>query len=109
MDNFARVTEITRNIYRQANVKSVLFTAVNDIGRHYNASRCVAGLCTVGKPPSAALEYCAPGVKQSDVMAIVKLIGLTQQLAANGVVNIANAKASRELAPGGGAYSRFEH
>lgn len=99
VDNFARVTEITRNIYRQANVKSVLFTAVNDIGRHYNASRCVAGLCTVGKPPSAALEYCAPGVKQSDVMAIVKLIGLTQQLAANGVVNIANAKGSRELAP----------
>jgi GGDEF domain-containing protein/tetratricopeptide (TPR) repeat protein len=99
VDNFARVTEITRNIYRQANVKSVLFTAVNDIGRHFNASRCVAGLCTVGKPPSAALEYCAPGVKQSDVMAIVKLIGLTQQLAANGVANIANAKSSRELAP----------
>src|ERR1051326_5603529 len=67
VDNFARVTEITRNIYRQANVKSVLFTAVNDIGRHFNASRCVAGLCTPGKPPSAALEYCAPGVKQSDV------------------------------------------
>src|SRR3954467_5767711 len=99
VDNFARVTEITRNIYRQANVKGVLFPGVNDMGRHYNASRCVAGLCTVGKPPSAALEYCAPGVKQSDVMAIVKLIGLTQQLAANGVVNIPNAKASRELAP----------
>ena len=98
MDNFARVTEITRNIYRQANVKSVLFAAVNDIGRHFNASRCVAGLCTVGKPPSAAPEYCAPGVKQSDVMAIVKLIGLTQQLAANGVANIANAKSS-PLAP----------
>src|SRR6476646_2931012 len=97
--NFARVTEITRNIYRQANVKSVLFTAVNDIGRHFNASRCVAGLCTIGKPPSAALEYCAPGVKQSDVMAIVKLIGLTQQLATNGPVTISNAKASRELAP----------
>jgi diguanylate cyclase (GGDEF)-like protein len=99
VDNFSRVTEITRNIYRQANVKSVLFTAVNDIGRHFNASRCVAGLCTVGKPPSAALEYCAPGVKQSDVMAIVKLIGLTQQLATNGPVVIPNAKASRELAP----------
>ena len=99
VDNFARVTEITRNIYRQANVKSVLFTAVNDIGRHFNASRCVAGLCTVGKPPSAALEYCAPGVKQSDVMAIVKLIGLAQQLATNGPVVIPNAKASRELAP----------
>jgi diguanylate cyclase (GGDEF)-like protein len=99
VDNFARVTEITRNIYRQANVKSVLFTAVNDIGRHFNASRCVAGLCTPGKPPSAALEYCAPGIKQSDVMAIVRLIGLTQQLAANGPVTISNAKAARELAP----------
>src|SRR5205814_1050937 len=99
VDNFARVTEITRNIYRQANVKSVLFTAVNDIGRHFNASRCVAGLCTIGKPPSAALEYCAPGIKQSDVMAIVKLIGLTQQLATTGPVTISNAKSSRELAP----------
>jgi len=38
-------------------------------------------------------------VKQSDVMAIVKLIGLTQQLAANGPVAISNAKAARELAP----------
>ena len=27
VDNIARVTEITRNIYRQANVKNVLFTA----------------------------------------------------------------------------------
>jgi diguanylate cyclase (GGDEF)-like protein len=97
VDNFARVTEITRNIYRQANVKSVLFTAVNEIGRHFNASRCVAGLCTVGKPPSAALEYCAPGVKQSDVMSIVKLIGITQHLAVNGVVNIPNAKSASEL------------
>ncbi|HEV3036731.1 MAG TPA: tetratricopeptide repeat protein [Candidatus Angelobacter sp.] len=97
VDNFARVTEITRNIYRQANVKSVLFTAVNEIGRHFNASRCVAGLCTVGKPPSAALEYCAPGVKQSDVMSIVKLIGITQHLAVNGVVNIPNARSATEL------------
>jgi diguanylate cyclase (GGDEF)-like protein len=97
VDNFARVTEITRNIYRQANVKSVLFTAVNEIGRHFNASRCVAGLCTVGKPPSAALEYCAPGIKQSDVMSIVKLIGITQHLAVNGIVNIPSARSAGEL------------
>jgi len=97
IDNFARVSEITRSFYRQATVKSVLFTAVNEIGRHFNASRCVAGLCTPGKPPSAALEYCAPGIKQSDVMSIVKLIGITQQMAANGTVSITNAKAAPEL------------
>jgi diguanylate cyclase (GGDEF)-like protein len=99
VDSFALITEITRNIYRQANVKSVLFTAVNEIGRHFNASRCIAGLCTPGKPPAAALEYCAPGVKQSDVMAIVKLIAVSQQLAVKGTVKIANAGAAPELEP----------
>jgi diguanylate cyclase (GGDEF)-like protein len=97
MDNFARITDITRNIYRQASVKSVLFTAVNEIGRHFNASRCVAGLCTPGKPPSAALEFCAPGIKQSDVMSIVKLIAVGQQIAANGAVTITNALKAPEL------------
>lgn len=99
VDNFARVTEITRNIYRQGSVKSVLFAAVNDIGRHFNASRCVAGLCTAGKPPSAALEYCAQGVQQSDVMSIVKLIGVVQSLIGKGPVAIPKAKEARELEP----------
>src|SRR5438270_491242 len=99
VDNIARVTEITRNIYRQSNVKAVLFASVNDVGRHWNASRCVAGLCTPGKPPSAALEYCAPGVKQSDVMAIVKLIGTLQALAVGqGAVVFPNVKNAPELA-----------
>jgi GGDEF domain-containing protein/tetratricopeptide (TPR) repeat protein len=99
VDNFARVTEITRNIYRQSNVKGVLFATVNDVGRHWNASRCVAGLCSPGKPPSAALEYCAPGMPQSEVMAIVKLITGVQKLAVQrGVVMIENAAAASELA-----------
>lgn len=100
VDNIGRVTEITRNIYRQGNVKSVLFAAVNDIGRYWNASRCVAGLCTPGKPPSAALEYCAPGVRQSDVMAIVKRIGALQALVVSrqGPVIIPNAPSATDLA-----------
>ena len=99
VDNIARVTEITRNIYRQGNVKSVLFTTVNEVGRHWQVSRCIAGLCSPGKPPSAALEYCAPGVPQSDVMAIVKLIGVVLPLAEQrGAVLLSDAVASPELA-----------
>ena len=99
MDNISRVSEITRNIYRQSNVKSVLFAAVNDIGRYWNASRCVAGLVTPGKPPSAAMEYCAPGIKQSEVMAIVKLIQTMQALCVtnNGSVSYPNALEVPEL------------
>jgi diguanylate cyclase (GGDEF)-like protein len=100
VDNFSRVTEITRNIYRQGTVKGVLFTAVNDIGRHWNASRCVAGMCTPGKPPSAALEYCSPGTKQSDVMAIVKLIASLQHVALErGFVTVEDVKQAPELRP----------
>ncbi|HET6845044.1 MAG TPA: diguanylate cyclase [Candidatus Angelobacter sp.] len=97
IDDFTKVTDITRNIHRQASVKGVLFTAVNEIGRHFNASRCVAGLCTLGKPPSAALEYCAPGIAQSDVMAIVKLIAVMQQQAARGPVAITSPRESGQL------------
>ena len=93
VDNFSRVTEITRNIYRQGNVKGVLFTAVNDVGRHWNASRCLAGLCNPGKPPSAALEYCATGIRQSEVMALVKRIMTLQSLSLNsGIVNVKRAQ-----------------
>lgn len=98
VDNFARVTEITRNIYRQGSVKGVLFTSVNEIGRHWNASRCLAGLCTPGKPPSAAMEYCAPGIKQSDVMAVVKRIQTCQNIAVvHETVNVVNVPAAPEL------------
>ncbi len=100
VDNISRVTEITRKIYRQGNVKAVLFTSVNEVGRHWGASRCVAGLCSPGKPPSAALEFCAPGVPQSDIPAIVKLINILHPLAVNtGTVIIPNARRAEELKP----------
>src|SRR6185312_15622926 len=44
---------------------------------------------------------CAPGIKQSDVMSIVKLIAVSQQLAANGPVIIADARSAAELASAG--------
>jgi len=80
INNLSRITEITRNIYRQGNVKSVLFTAVNEIGRHWQANRCIAVLATPGKPPSIAMEYVSPGLKQSDVMHVVKMVALIQPL-----------------------------
>jgi len=100
VDNFARVTEITRNIYRQGSVKGVLFTSVNEIGRHWGASRCLAGLCTPGKPPSASMEYVSPGTKPCDIMAQVKLVMTLVDLAAvHGPVKILNVPKAQELEP----------
>jgi diguanylate cyclase (GGDEF)-like protein len=99
VDNFARVTEITRNIARQSSVKSVLFATVNDVGRHWNVSRCVAGLVSPGKPPSAAMEYCGTGVTKSDVMGLARLLPAMQALTtkANGPVSFEHAQTSAEL------------
>jgi GGDEF domain-containing protein/tetratricopeptide (TPR) repeat protein len=99
VDNFAKVTEITRNISRQSSVKSVLFTTVNDVGRHWNVSRCVAGLSAPGKAPSAAMEYCAPGVAKSDVMGLAKLISTLQGQAVKtgGPVSYEEAEKAPEL------------
>ncbi len=100
IDNFARVTDITRNIYRQGSVKGVLFTSVNEIGRHWGASRCLAGLCTPGKPPSASMEYVSPGTKPCDIMAQVKLImTLVDLTAIHGPVKILNVPKAQELEP----------
>jgi GGDEF domain-containing protein/tetratricopeptide (TPR) repeat protein len=99
VDNFAKVTDITRNIARQSTIKSVLFTTVNDVGRHWNVSRCVAGLSAPGKAPSAAMEYCAPGIAKSDVMGLAKLISTLQGQAvkAGGAVFYEEAEKAPEL------------
>jgi len=109
VDNFSRVTEITRNIYRQSTVKGVLFAAVNDVGRHYNASRCVAGLISPGKPPSAALEYCAPNVKQSEVNHLVALLGAVQKLSTEvGTVALDNVNGASELSAVSASLAQLE-
>jgi GGDEF domain-containing protein/thioredoxin-like negative regulator of GroEL len=99
-DDLARAAEINRNIARQSSPKGVLFAAVNDVGRGWNTSRCLSGLATPGKPPSAALEYCAPGIKQSDVGALVKLFMGVQSvcLARNGPFSAPDARNAPELA-----------
>ena len=98
-EDLGRAAEVNRNIGRQANVKSVLFAAVNDVGRNWNASRCMAGLCRPGKPPSAVVEFCAPSVKQCDVPSIVKLIMGLQPICADrgGSVAYNDASASDDL------------
>jgi tetratricopeptide (TPR) repeat protein/GGDEF domain-containing protein len=78
--DIARINEMTHNIGRQGSVRSVLLSAVNEVGRHWKVSRAIAVLCTPGKPPSMALEYCAPGVEASDVHVIVRMVGFLQPL-----------------------------
>ncbi|OFV96511.1 MAG: hypothetical protein A3H28_06260 [Acidobacteria bacterium RIFCSPLOWO2_02_FULL_61_28] len=99
-----RVSEVSRDLSRQSTVKGVLSTAVNDVGRLWQASRCVVGLLTPNRPPSMALEYISPGVQPSDPMLLGKLLMGLQQIAVGQgssliVENIAKSPALSALQP----------
>ena len=74
-----RVSEISRNLSRQGTVKSILFTAVNEIGRYWQVSRCVVGLATLNRPPTMAMEYISQGIAASDAAKLGKLVMGLQQ------------------------------
>jgi diguanylate cyclase (GGDEF)-like protein len=98
--DFGRAGEITRNIFRQGTVKNVLFAAVNDVGRTWRVSKCVAAMCTPGKTPSALLEFCASGQKQSDAFNLVKLVQAAMKISGDGSPQaVEDAESSVKLQP----------
>ncbi len=81
MRNVTRVAEITRKLYHQATAAAVLTTAVNEIGGHWEVSRCVAAMRTPGSAPSAVQEFCGKGVKAGGSGAIKEVMCALQDLA----------------------------
>jgi len=99
IENLTRVTEITRKLYQQVNVKAVLNTAAQEIGALWQTARCVVALRVPGKSPSLLLEHCGPGVSPANMQLAAKLFSRLSDLAiAQGVVVVPDAAASPELA-----------
>ncbi len=97
-EKLTRVTDITRKLYQQVNVKAVLSTAAQEIGALWQSARCFAALRVPGKPPSLLLEHCAPGVPPANMQLAAKLFSHLSDLAmAQGVVAFPDAFSSPEL------------
>jgi diguanylate cyclase (GGDEF)-like protein len=101
MRNVTRVAEITRKLYHQTTAASVLTTAVNEIGGHWEVSRCVALMRTPGSTPTAMQEFCSRGVKAGSSGAIKEVMCALQDLSLSSPssepVIIADAQRSAEL------------
>jgi diguanylate cyclase (GGDEF)-like protein len=101
MRNVTRVAEITRKLYHQGTAPAVLTTAVNEIGGHWEASRCVALMRTPGSAPTAVQEFCGKGVKEGSSAAIKEVMCALQDLASASSpgepINIADAQKAGEL------------
>jgi diguanylate cyclase (GGDEF)-like protein len=101
MRNVTRVAEITRKLYHQTTAASVLTTAVNEIGGHWEVSRCVAAMRTPGSTPTAVQEFCGKGAKAAPSAALKAVMCALQDLALSSASNepliIADAQKSAEL------------
>src|ERR1700693_1057826 len=101
MRNVTRVAEITRKLYHQTTAASVLTTAVNEIGGHWEVSRCVAMMRTPGSTPTAVQEFCSRGVKAGSSGAIKEVMCALHDLSLSSPssepVIIADAQRSAEL------------
>ncbi len=99
-DAMVRAAEVSRLIARQVDPRSVLVTAVNQIGARWQYSRCLAALATPGQPPSLVVEYCSPEVQKSERAAMVRLLALSQRLTTiEPVFRAADVQLSEPLAP----------
>jgi diguanylate cyclase (GGDEF)-like protein len=101
MRNVTRVAEITRKLYHQGTAPAVLTTAVNEIGGHWEVSRCVALMRTPGSAPTAVQEFCARGVREGSSAAIKEVMCALQDICSAGSpgepIIIADAQKSPEL------------
>jgi diguanylate cyclase (GGDEF)-like protein len=97
MRNVTRVAEITRKLYHQGTAHAVLTTAVNEIGGHWEVSRCIAMMRTPGSAPTAVQECCAKGVKEGNSGAIKEMMCALQDMGSTEPVMIADAQKAAEL------------
>jgi len=95
--NVTRVAEITRKLYHQGSAPAVLTTAVNEIGAHWEVSRCVASMRTPGSAPTAVQEFCGKGVKEGSRAAIKEVMNALQDMASEEPVIISDAQRGPEL------------
>ena len=98
VSNLTKVAEITRRLNHQGNAEAVLKTAVNEIGGHWRAARCIAAMRKPGLPPSSIQEYHAEGLIPGSSAALVSLVETLQDLAiARNSVTIGDVSLAPEL------------
>ncbi|MEY2395143.1 MAG: hypothetical protein QOF94_1488 [Acidobacteriaceae bacterium] len=97
MRNVTRVAEITRKLYHQGTAPAVLTTAVNEIGGHWEVSRCVALMRTPGSAPTAMQEFCGKGAKAGNSATLREVMIALQDLCTTEPIIIADAQKGPEL------------
>ncbi len=97
MRNVTRVAEITRKLYHQGTAKAVLTTAVNEIGAHWEVSRCAAMMRTKGSAPTAIEEFCGKSARPGTENTLKQVMCALHDASAEEALNIADVQKDLEL------------
>jgi GGDEF domain-containing protein/thioredoxin-like negative regulator of GroEL len=73
MRDLAKISEISRSLFRLPTARAILSAGINEIGTHLRVTRCIAVIGTAGKPPELASEFCASNVEPASGALLVKL------------------------------------
>jgi len=77
--DLTKMSEVNKVLFRQPTPKAILGAAVNEVGKHLRATRCIATIGPPGQPPQMMGEFAATG---SEALAPPRLSKLLPLLAA---------------------------
>jgi len=101
MRDLAKISEISRSLFRLPSARAILSAGINEIGTHLKVTRCIAVIGPAGKPPELASEFCAPNVEPANGALLVKLLSQLDRAAPDALgglpLHAAAAPVLREL------------
>lgn len=101
MRDLAKISEISRALFRLPSARAILSAGINEIGNHLRVTRCIAVIGPPGKPPQMASEFCAPNIEPANGAVLVRLFNQLDRAAPDPLgglpLDAAAAPALREL------------
>ena len=101
MRDLAKISEISRALFRLPSARAILSAGINEIGTHLRVARCIAVIGPAGKPPELASEFCASNVEPANGALLVKLFSQLDRAAPDALgglpMHAAAAPVLREL------------
>jgi len=74
--DLTKMSEVNKALFRQPTAKAILSAAVNEVGKHLRATRCMATIGPLARTPQMTGEYNAAGTEPLSPPRLAKLLGL---------------------------------
>ena len=74
--DLTKISEVNKSLFRQPTAKAILSAAVNEVGKHLRASRCLATVGPPGQAPQMFADYSGAGAEPLAPPVLAKLLAM---------------------------------